>query len=255
MTRVLCCCLITLGCTRGTSAPPPSAPAVSGVAPGEKGSWEVGQRRLKGVRPVDNPTPPSEAWSEPQLSDAKPRHLGGVSLEGTPPPRCVGKPLPDEAQYQLALSALAAEPAREGAFDVELLPSGCARLIEWRKGGDVQRWELRRLVEGEWKRTIQWDFDAGVKRPSTVHRFALSVPLDRFGEWEKDEVHRKRYLLASREEVFTHYRGEHALFAEQGGAPQRISSNVPTASCRLDGSNHCDNLEQERWWKFSGNPY
>jgi hypothetical protein len=207
------------------------------------------------VRPIDKPPPPSEAWKEPELSDAEPKRLGGATLEANPAKQCTEpNKIPEEAEYQQALSALAAESATDGVFQVELLANGCARLIEWRKGGEVQRWELRRRVaDDEWQRFIQWDFDPGVKRPSTVHRFALTTPLDRFGEWEKDEVHRKRFVfttLPAREETFVHYRGENALFT----GTQRISSNVPTSSCRRDGSNHCDHLERDAWWRFS-NPY
>lgn len=235
---------------------PPALPSESGVAPGQKGSWVANGRRYTGVREVENPPPPGEAWVEPKLDAAPPTRLAGFSA--AEPGTCADvRAVPDAAQWASMLSALAAEPAPTGVFEVVALADGCARLVEYRAAGTVQRWELRRFGAAGWEAQITWDFDPGVARPSTIDRFSLTEPLNRFGEWAKGEVHRKRFV-ANGERVFTHYRGEPAVYAvEPGAPPRRVSSDTPTSSCRLDGSNHCDRPEEQRRWRFdpASNPY
>lgn len=257
-TRWLPGLLLTLvsGCHEAPAPAPPPRPATAkaDAAPGERGSWAGTGRRFYGVRDVVDPPPPSEAWREPVLPEGAPKLLEGFSFAAPITPCPATNDIPDAAQWSAMHASLAAEPAPTGVFEVVALADGCARFVEYRRDGHVLRWELRRFRSGAWTPRITWDFDPDVTRPTTIDRFSLTVALNRFGEWAKDEVHRKRFT-GPQDATYTHYRGEAALYAEQPGAPpRRISSDTATYSCRTDGSNHCDRLEQ-RAHDFFENPY
>ncbi len=228
----------------------PTAPWTNTVV-----TWTANGRTLTGVPPQNNPAPPSERWA-PLAGDRAPTHLDGFGPQ-TPSGDCANlRAVPTAEQLARVQGALAAAPEADGVFEVVLLADGCARLVEWRTAGDVRRWELRRFWQGAWKPAVQWDFDPGVKRPSTVDRYGMQEGLHRFGEWAKDEVHRKTFWALDRppaSATYTHYRGESALFVE-GNPSQKISANHATKSCRLDGSNHCDALEAQRF-RFFDNPH
>ncbi|MFT3711332.1 MAG: hypothetical protein QM817_27180 [Archangium sp.] len=249
MRALLCVAAVSLGCQRAAEAPAVSASPTTGVGPGERGTWQCNGRVYTGVRDIANAPAPTEVWVAPSEISSTRRLAGFTQQE---PSGCAQEAIPDPAQWAAVQKALADEASPDGAFEVVATGDGCARLVELRQGGDVQRWEWRRFTTADgWKTRITWDFDAHVRRPTTIDRFSLTVALNRYGEWAKDELHRKRFG----DFVYTHYRGEAALYAEQRGAtPQRISSDTVTVSCRTDGSNHCDSMEREAHWRFD-NPY
>ncbi len=227
------------------AACPARAPAPA--APAEKvEEWTLPDGRLaRGVRDVENPAPPSEKFVPVPWPSSPPALLPGSG--STAPASCPSTAeVPTPAQFTALLDALAAA----GADDVEAvaLKNGCARLRQLRASGFVARWQLRRWVSGGWVAAVDWEFDPGLKRPTTVSRYDLVAPLDRFGEWARDEVHHKRFVTlargAPRVSDFTHYRGEPALY-QRGPPPKRISSDRAPIVCRADGSNHCDSLEWE----------
>jgi hypothetical protein len=194
--------------------------------------------------------PPVEVYAAVEATGVESRRIKGFTQ--AEPVGCSASPdVPTVEQFTIVLAALAADPALDGVVEVVLLADGCARLLEFREGGQVRRWELRRFVH-VWTPVITWDFEPGVKRPSTIDRYALVEPLHRFGEWKGDELHRKRFVRPNGVYDYTHYRGEQALYArEPGREPQRISSNGSSPRCRTDGTNHCDDLEKKRWSRFN----
>lgn len=197
----------------------------------------------------ESPVPPSEVYVAAETSRVEPRRIEGFT-RAEPVACSANAEAPTANQFASLLAALAADPAPDGTLEVVALADGCARLLEVREGGHVRRWELRRFVQS-WTTEITWDFEPGVKRPSTIDRYAFVEPLHRFGEWNGDELHRKRFVRPKGVYDYTHYRGEQALYAQEPGQkPRRIASSATSPRCRADGTNHCDDLEKKRWSRF-----
>ena len=249
--------LLAAACQKPGPPPPPPPPDTvlpPGNAPNTVIQWVEGGRRLTGVPEVIDPVPPTEVWAPLADADRAPKRLEAFS-QAEPSGCTAPNAIPSPEQFAKLLGALASEPAAVGVFEVVALANGCSRLVEWRAGGEVRRWELRRFWKDAWVTGVRWDFDPGVKRPSTVDRYGLQSAMHRFGEWAKGEVHQKTFRQLDSKQPplqLTHYAGEDALYATgDGAANQRISSNHTTRSCRLDGSNHCDDLEGQayRWFE------
>ncbi|MBK7862496.1 MAG: hypothetical protein IPJ65_28590 [Archangiaceae bacterium] len=158
-------------------------------------------------------------------------------------------------------AALAADPRKDGAVEVAALPDGCARLVEHRSAGDVVRWELQRKVGRAWETAVTWDFDRGVRRPTTIGPFSMFTDLNQQGEWAGDQVHRKRFSRFAPDggvtstTLITHFHGQPVIQIETAEGKRTEASNRSERVCRNDGTGHCDNLQRDQFWYLEGTPY